>query len=120
MPVNEPPADAALEEAAAAVAGVDAVVFAAAGVATHFAQQGRTHGFPRRRALGCGFKQSAERGSQAVKGVGGNTVSAGRSCGPGWHCFTCVPAICVVDGRTNILCCNGLVLKIKVCKKNSR
>lgn len=68
MPVNEPPADAALEEAAAAVAGVDAVVFAAAGVTAHFAHQGRTHGFPRRRALGCGFKQSAE------GGVGGSRV----------------------------------------------
>lgn len=95
MPVNEPPADAALEEAAAAVAGVDAVVFAAAGVAAHFAHQGRTHGFPRRRALGCRFKQSAEgglvgSGVWAMGGrVGGNRVSAVRSCGPGRHCSTC-------------------------------
>lgn len=70
MPVYEPPADAALEEAAAAIAGVDAVVFAAACVAAHFAHQGWTHGFPRRWALGCGFKQS-------VEGAEGDTVSAG-------------------------------------------
>lgn len=75
LPVNEPPADAALEEAAAAVAGVDAVVFAAAGVAAHLAHQRRAQGLPRRRALGCGFKHSA--GGREGRGGGqeGSTVS---------------------------------------------
>ena len=38
-PVEESPPDAALEEPAAAIAGVDSVVFTAAGVSTHSAQQ---------------------------------------------------------------------------------
>ena len=38
-PVYQPPADGPLEEAAAAVAGEDAVVLAGAGVATHAAHQ---------------------------------------------------------------------------------
>lgn len=65
LPVDEPPPDAALEKAAAAVAGVDAVVFPAAGVAAHFAHQGRAHGFARRRALSCG---SNRRGGEGRKG----------------------------------------------------
>jgi len=52
LPVDEPPADAALEEAAAAVAGVDAVVLAAAGVPAHLAQQGGAQGLARSRTLG--------------------------------------------------------------------
>ena len=51
-PVDEPAAHAALEEAAAAVAGVDAVVLPAAGVPAHLAQQSGTQGFARSGALG--------------------------------------------------------------------
>lgn len=57
-PVDEPPPHAALEEAAAAVAGVDAVMFAAAGVSAHFADQRRAQGLSRGRALGCGSEGS--------------------------------------------------------------
>lgn len=53
LPVNEPPPHAAFEEAAAAVAGVDAVVFPAAGVSAHFADQSRAQRFARGRTLGC-------------------------------------------------------------------
>lgn len=58
-PVNEPPPHAAFEEAAAAVARVDAVVFAAAGVAAHFADQRRAQSLPRGRTLGCGSDGAA-------------------------------------------------------------
>lgn len=58
-PVNEPPPHAALEEAAAAVASVDAVMFAAAGVAAHPADQRRAQGLPRGRALGCGGRRGS-------------------------------------------------------------
>lgn len=58
-PVNQPPPHAALEEAAAAVAGVDAVVFAAAGVAAHSADQRGAGGLPRGRTLGCGAQGAA-------------------------------------------------------------
>lgn len=53
LPVNEPPPHAAFEEAAAAVAGVDAVVFPAAGVSAHFADQSRAQGFAWGWTLGC-------------------------------------------------------------------
>lgn len=51
--VDEPPPDAALEEAAAAVAGIDAVVLPAAGVCAHLAEQRGAQGFTGRRALRC-------------------------------------------------------------------
>lgn len=78
LPVDEPPPDTALEETTAAVAGIDAVVFPAAGVAAHFAHQGWTHGFARRRALSCG---SNRRGGGREKG----SFSMSHSS---WHCFT--------------------------------
>lgn len=53
MPVNEPPPHTAFEEAAAAVAGVDAIVFPAAGVSTHFADQSWAQSFARGWTLGC-------------------------------------------------------------------
>lgn len=53
-PVDELPPDAALEEATAAVTGVDAVVFATAGVRTHFAQQAGGQDFTWSRTLTCG------------------------------------------------------------------
>lgn len=58
-PVNEPPPHAALEEAAAAVAGVDAVMFAAAGVSAHFADQRRAQRLSRGWTLGCGSDGAA-------------------------------------------------------------
>lgn len=84
LPVNEPPPHAALEEAAAAVAGVDAIVFPAAGVAAHFADQSRAQSFARGRTLGC----------ETDTVTRGRSVSAIRSA---WYCFTHVPAICTVS-----------------------
>jgi len=63
LPVNEPPPHAAFEEAAAAVAGVDAVVFPAAGVSAHFADQSRAQSLSWAWTLGCAS----------------NTVTQGRS-----------------------------------------
>lgn len=59
-PVDEPPPHAALEEAAAAVAGVDAVMFPAAGVAAHSAHQGRAQSFAWSRTLGCGSNTNTQ------------------------------------------------------------
>lgn len=84
MPVNEPPPHAAFEEAAAAVAGVDAVVFPTAGVPAHFADQSRAQRFARGRTLGCES----------------NTVTQGRSVSGihvARHCFTHVRAICTMS-----------------------
>lgn len=53
LPVNEPPPHAAFEEAAASVAGVDAVVFPAAGVSAHFADQSWAQSFAWGWTLGC-------------------------------------------------------------------
>lgn len=81
LPVNEPPPHAAFEEAAAAVAGVDAVVFPTAGVSTHFADQSRAQSLARGRTPGCVS----------------NTVTQDRSVSAGqfmWYCFIRVPAIC--------------------------
>lgn len=62
LPVNEPPPHAAFEEAAAAVAGVDAVVFPAAGVSAHFADQSQAQSFARGRTLGCESKHTGPSG----------------------------------------------------------
>lgn len=51
LPVDELSPDAPLEEAAAAVAGIDAVVFPTAGVRTHFTQQACAQDFTWCRAL---------------------------------------------------------------------
>lgn len=53
MPVYEPPPHAAFEEAAAAIAGVDAIMFAAAGVTADFADQRWTQSFSWNGTLGC-------------------------------------------------------------------
>ena len=52
MPVNEPSSHASLEEAAAAVACIDPVMFSAACVSTDSAEQSRAQGFSRSRTLG--------------------------------------------------------------------
>lgn len=85
MPVDEPPPDAALEEAAAAIAGVDAIVFPAAGVAAHFAHQGWAHGFAGCRALGCGSNRHR-------RGRKEGSVSMGHSCSPGIVSHMCLPS----------------------------
>lgn len=85
MPVDEPPPDATFEEAAAAVAGIDAVVFPAAGVAAHFAHQGWAHGFAGRRALGCGSNRRRGRREEG-------SVSMGHSRGPGIVSHMCLPS----------------------------
>lgn len=84
LPVNEPPPHAAFEEAAAAVAGVDAVVFPAAGISAHFADQSRAQGFARGWTLGCESKHS-----DRVLSVSAIHVL--------WYCFIRVPAICTVS-----------------------
>lgn len=53
QPVDELPADTALEEATAAVAGVDAIVLPTAGVTTHLAQQHGAQRLARGRAQPC-------------------------------------------------------------------
>lgn len=53
MPVNEPPPHAAFEEAAAAVTGVDAVVFPAAGISAYFAHESQAQSFAGGWTLGC-------------------------------------------------------------------
>lgn len=83
LPVNEPPPHAAFEEAAAAVAGVDAVVFPAAGVSAHFADQSRAQSFARGWTLGCESNTVTQ----------GSSVSAIHVV---WYCFIHVPAICTV------------------------
>lgn len=81
MPVNEPPPHAAFEEATAAVAGVDAVVFPAAGVSAHFADESRAQSFARGWALGCE--------SNIVRSVSAILVV--------WYCFIHVSAICTIS-----------------------
>ncbi len=81
LPVNEPPPHAAFEEATAAIAGVDAVVFPTAGVSAHFADQSRAQCFSWGWTLGCES----------------NTVTQGMSVSAiheVWYCFIHVPAIC--------------------------
>lgn len=81
MPVNEPPPHAAFEETAAAVAGIDAVVFPTAGVSAHFADKSRAQSFARGWTLGCES----------------NTVTSVRAILIVCYCFTYVPAICTVS-----------------------
>lgn len=57
LPVDEPPPHAPLEEAAATIAGVDAVVFPAAGVSAHFADQSWAQSLSRAWTLGCKSKR---------------------------------------------------------------
>lgn len=64
-PVDELPADAALEEAAAAIAGVNAVVLPAAGVPAHLAQQHGAQRLAGRRAQPC---RSGANGGQGDSG----------------------------------------------------
>ena len=93
LPVNESPPHAAFEEAAAAVAGVDAVMFPAAGVTADFADQSRAQSFSWSWTLGCE--------SNTVT----HTHTGDRSRSVSCHSFnvvlfhTCVPAICGCELR---------------------
>lgn len=92
-PVNEPPPHAAFEEAAAAVAGVDPVMLAAAGVAAHLADQRRAQGLPRGRALGCGSDGAARlvrRARCLTPSAPASPESRGRGCLAQKICFSCL------------------------------
>lgn len=90
LPVNEPPPHAAFEEATATVAGVDAVVLAAAGVPAHFADQSRAQRFARGRTLGCES----------------NTVTQGRS-------VSCIHVPCLCFAHVRTICTMSSVCMLK-------